>query len=92
MTEAEFREFLLQNTRNWPAVEIENMIVRASPDYFRGEAKKAGKSITEEQTNALASLLRKQVATSIAMYKNGTASKDDVLNYRIEKLPDDFPL
>jgi hypothetical protein len=91
MTEDDFREFLRQNSHNWPVAKIEEMIVESSPAHFQEVANKKGGSITEEQAAAMASEVRKQVATSIAMYRTGAASEEDVLNHRIEKLPEDFP-
>ena len=88
MTEEEFRAFASGHYLSKDFVE--DMLAGTSADYFLQGYAQAGKDITVEQAEKLASLLRKQIATSIALYENGVASKEEVLEHRIEKLPPDI--
>lgn len=90
MTEKEFRTFIEKRVY-LSRVKIEDIIVESSDAQFLKRTLERGEKIIEEQAKRIASLIRKNVATSIAMYESGVATKKEVLEHRFEKLPEDFP-
>lgn len=89
MTEQEFRSFL--GKRPHLMNRIEKLIEATSPASLRQKAIKSGWSMTEEQSIATASLLRTQSATLLSMTETGSMTEGEALDFRIKKLPDDFP-
>lgn len=91
MTDEEFRSFLEKRTRLSKA-QIEVLIQSSSGSYHLDQAKVRGEHMSEETATALTALKRKTLVANLATYDAGVFSKDDVKNFRIDKLPDDFPL
>lgn len=83
MTEKEFRTFIEKRVY-LSKVKIEDIVVESSDAQFLKRMLERGDNITEEQAKRIASLVRKNVATSIAMYESGVATKKEVLSHRIE--------
>lgn len=90
MTEQEFKEFFEKRTY-LSKEKIADIISESSDAQFLKRLSSKYANITEEQANAMASIVRKNVTTSIAMYESGASTKKEVLNYKIEELPKDFP-
>lgn len=89
MTDDEFRGFLEKHRLSKD--KIEEFLRSYSVASCLREAEKRGENMTFERASALVSLMRTKVVANISTYNNGLISKDDLLKYRIEKLPEDFP-
>jgi hypothetical protein len=89
MNEQQFREFL--EKRPHLRDKIEGLIEASSPAHLLSDAKQRGLKYTEEQIEAIASMLRTQSATLLSMTETGAMTEDEARAHRIKKLPDDFP-
>ncbi len=90
MDEAQFRDFFRKRPRMTDKL-LEEFVAGTSPEHLLEAAKQKGGHLSGVQAIYLSELLRMQLATNIGLVETGVASPEEVIEKKIEILPEDFP-